>query len=94
MKFKLLGKEELETVCQFCNKKQIGISYTVETEDGEIKRFGSTCIKKALKISGSDFKKEQLKEANAFIQKILREFHGANNFGLIQQFAFKRFGIV
>ena len=94
MKYKLLGKEEFDTTCQFCNKKQIGMSYVVELESGEIKRFGSTCVRKALKISSSDFKKEQLKEARAFAQKIYREFPCFGSGWLVERFAFKRFGVV
>lgn len=58
-KYKLLGTEDMEWVCDFCGKKEISVCYTVEdTQTGMILRFGSSCIRKALKIGRSDLSKE------------------------------------
>lgn len=62
-RYRLLGKEELTHVCDFCHKKEISICYVVEDrETGDIKRFGSSCIKKALGLSSSEVKDMVLKE--------------------------------
>ena len=95
MKYKLLGKEELECVCQFCNKKQIGISFVVECEDGEIKRFGSSCVKKALKITSKEFNAIQAKSASALYCKIKELFPSIGEIGYkrLYRFSTNQFGL-
>ncbi len=54
MNVMFLGIEEVEMVCQFCNKKEIGRAFTFrDLETGDIIRFGSQCAKKALGFSTS-----------------------------------------
>jgi len=56
MRYKLLGIEEGSAICDFCHRKEITMLYrTLDNETGEIHSFGSSCILKALKISGEDF---------------------------------------
>ena len=52
MTVKFLGIEEIEMVCQFCNKKEIGRAFTfIDLDTLNIVRFGSQCAKKALGFS-------------------------------------------
>jgi len=52
MTVKFLGIEEIEMVCQFCNKKEIGKAFTfLDLDTLNIVRFGSQCAKKALGFS-------------------------------------------
>ena len=54
MNVKFLGIEEIEMVCQFCGKKEIGKAFTfLDLETGNIVRYGSQCAKKALGFSTS-----------------------------------------
>ena len=49
-----LGIEEIEMVCQFCNKKEIGKAFAFRDLDtGNVVHFGSQCAKKALGFSTS-----------------------------------------
>jgi hypothetical protein len=52
MNVKFLGIEEIEMVCQFCGKKEIGRAFCfLDLETGNVIRFGSQCAKKALGFS-------------------------------------------
>ena len=52
MDVKFLGIEEIEMVCQFCNKKEIGRAFAfIDLDTGNIIHFGSQCAKKALGFS-------------------------------------------
>jgi len=56
-RYTLLGTEELDWTCDFCGKKEISICFVVvDNENGDIKRFGSSCIKKALHITSKDIR--------------------------------------
>ena len=58
-RYELLGKEELDWVCEFCGKKEISLCYTVKDLDtGDIRRFGSVCIRKALGVTSKEIKEE------------------------------------
>lgn len=78
LEYKLLGVEEFSCICDFCNKKQLTKSYVVESINGDIKRFGSSCIKKALKITQSDVSNLQYAAAKRLEQKILNNFPALN----------------
>jgi hypothetical protein len=53
-KYQLLGIEEVEMTCEFCNKQHIGKAYTFRnSETGDVVRYGSTCAKKALGLTAS-----------------------------------------
>jgi len=52
MRYKLLGIQEKETVCDYCHKRAITKAFTVlDTDTGDTLDFGSQCIKKALGVS-------------------------------------------
>jgi hypothetical protein len=69
-KYQFLGIEEGEHVCEFCNRKHILYMYVVRDLDtGDIFRFGSTCIKKALGISSEDLKKVNKEFMKEYIEK-------------------------
>lgn len=52
MDVKFLGIEEVEMVCQFCGKKEIGRAFVfLDLETGNFVRYGSQCAKKALGFS-------------------------------------------
>ena len=54
MDVKFLGIEEVEMVCQFCGKKEIGMAFAfLDLETGNVVRYGSQCAKKALGFSTS-----------------------------------------
>jgi hypothetical protein len=110
MKYKLLGKEELDWVCEFCGKKEISFCFTVQDmETGDIKRFGSVCIKKALKITSkelkdeikvlvSDIKKEynnQIFELQEKASIIMEKYRKENNYniGFLPQTEIEYWGI-
>lgn len=58
-RYELLGIEEIECVCDFCGKREISISYTVrDMETSNILHFGSSCIKKALRVTTKDINNE------------------------------------
>ena len=54
MNVKFLGIEEIEMVCQFCNKKEIGKAFAfLDLDTGNVVHYGSQCAKKALGFSTS-----------------------------------------
>ena len=70
-KYRLLGTEDMTWICDFCGKKEITTCYTVEDlETGEIRRFGSSCIKKALKIT----QKEVTELKNDAIERVKNKY--------------------
>lgn len=68
-KFKFLGVEEGEDTCAFCHKMHITKMFVVQNlETGDIERFGSQCIKKALDISTSDITRAK----NTMLKDVLK----------------------
>ena len=62
MDVKFLGIEEIEMVCQFCGKKEIGKAFAfLDLETGNVVRFGSQCAKKALGFSTKSKMGEKLR---------------------------------
>lgn len=62
-RYKFLGSEEKDSICQFCGKKEIARTFYVkDTESDEVLEFGSVCLKKALGISAKEIRAE-LKES-------------------------------
>lgn len=58
-RYELQGIENYDYICDFCGKKHISRCFVVlDKEAGEIKRFGSSCIVKALGVPMSEIKAE------------------------------------
>ena len=74
---KFLGIEEIEMVCQFCGKREIGKAFVFQDlETGNIVRYGSQCSKKALGYSTSKMnaiKAQKKAEIIAKWQKIISD---------------------
>jgi hypothetical protein len=74
--YKLVGIEEINFYCQFCGKKETTKSFVVLNKvTGDFERFGSVCIKKALKISQKDL----TIEINSLVDSIKTEYYSTIN---------------
>lgn len=73
-RYELLGKEEVDCICDFCGTKEIGTAFVVkDLENGRVLKFGSTCIKKALQITTSEIKKEFQLHLDSFLNKCFEQ---------------------
>ena len=66
-RYRFLGMEEMDCICDFCGRRQITKAFIVEDlENGRILKIGSTCIKKALNITMREIKEEFSKHLESF----------------------------
>jgi hypothetical protein len=66
-RYKFLGTENIDCICDYCGRQEISKAFIVEDlENGRILKFGSTCIKKALDITMPEIKAEFSKHLESF----------------------------
>ena len=69
-RYKLLGIEESEWTCEFCHKMHINRCFTVrDLDSGDVMRFGSSCIRKALGIGTAQLKSMVAEKYNKIVDE-------------------------
>ncbi len=71
-RYELQGIENHDYICDFCGKKHISRCFVVlDRETGEVKRFGSSCIVRALGVSMKEIKADVARQ----IEEIRHEYY-------------------